>query len=303
MRSESRCLGVEGSVIMLLPQGSEMASQGQASQVHHRCRVLRERGCSIGQIAKRLRLSKSTVHWHVKDISLTDAQREALRRQKQQLMARVNARRRGKPLHPVAFRKPSWSKALVHLVAHLSFDGRVDRYGCYYYSRSRRQAEHVRRLLQSLLNVTPKLQRRPNGIWMVSFRNVAVSEWLSRREQTLLDVIGERRRWQREWLKAFFDDEGHVHMQGSHRRVRASQHDLRTLQVAQRCLRAFEIPSRIDRASLSVEITRRKNLQRFQSVVNFSNGLTINPNRKNGLWRSALEKRDVLARLLASYQN
>lgn len=280
-----------------------MTFHGQRSRVGHHCRALRERGRSIGQIAKRLRLSKSTVHWHVKDILLTATQREALRRQKQQLMVRVNAKRRGKPIHPVPFRKPLWSKALVHLVAHLSFDGRVDRYGCYYYSRSYQQAEHVRRLFRSLLNVTPNLKQRTNGIWMMSYRNVAIAEWLSGRERTLLNVIRERRVWQQQWLKAFFDDEGHVHMQGSTRRVRASQYDLRTLQIAQRCLRAFEIPSRIDRASWSVEVTRRENLQRFQSIVNFSNGLTINPDRKNGLWRSALEKRDVLARLLASYQN
>ncbi len=280
-----------------------MALRDQTSRIHHRCRALRKRGRSIGQIAKKLRISKSTVHWHVKDIPLTDAQRETLRRQKQQLMARVNAKRRGKPIHPVSFNRPSWSKALVHLVAHLSFDGRIDRYSCSYYSKDYQQAQHVRRLFQLLLNVAPKLRRRANGIWVMSYYNVAIAKWLSQRERTLFDAIAGRRKWQREWLKAFFDDEGHVHMQGSHRRVRASQHDLRTLQVAKRCLRDFDIRSRIDRASLSVEITRRENLQRFQSVVNFSNGLTINPDRKNGLWKSPLEKRDVLARLLASYQN
>ena len=65
-----------------------------------RCRALRELGYSIGQIARLVKRSESTVHWHVRDIGLTAAQRERLGIQKRERMTRINAKRRGIPLNP-----------------------------------------------------------------------------------------------------------------------------------------------------------------------------------------------------------
>src|SRR3989338_4690696 len=125
-----------------------------------RCRALRRAGYSIGRIADLLGLSQSTVHWHVRDIALTARQRERILEQWRAVMRRVNARRRGQPLRRVAFRRPAWSAVLVHLVAHLTFDGRVDRFGCTYYSRTYSEAAHVRDLLSRLLGVTARVRRR-----------------------------------------------------------------------------------------------------------------------------------------------
>lgn len=266
-----------------------------------RCRALRKRGLSIGTIAKRLELSESTVHWHVKGIVLTAAQREKLRSQKRTLMAQVNARRRGHPLHLVAFRKPAWSKTLVHLVAHLSFDGRVDRYGCYYYNRSYAQAWHVKEAIESLLGVSPKIRQRPNGVWVVSYYNVAIAAWLQQKEGELLGVIQRQPNWRREWLKSFFDDEGHIHVVRSRRRVRASQDDPSVLQLARRFLGEMGISSRIDSRARAVEITGRANLEAFRQRINFSNGLRVNGLRKNGHWHHDFEKRELLDFALSSY--
>jgi len=249
-----------------------------------------------------LRLSESTVHWHVKDIRLTEVQRERLKSQKRALMAKVNAKRRGKPVNPIPFHKPMWSRALVHLIAHLSFDGRIDRYGCYYYSRSDRQARHVKRSLQWLLGIPPKMKRRPNGVWVVSFYNVAVAAWLAREEHELLDVIRAHPEWQRQWLQALFDDEGHVHIARGVRRVRASQDDVGVLRTARRFLELLGIRSRIDAFAKAIEITGRKNLEGFREQVNFSPGIYINAHRKNGLWHHQLEKRELLERALSSYE-
>ena len=265
------------------------------------CRSLRKHGYSIGQIARRLQVSESTVHWHVKDICLTDAQRERLKRQKRALMAKVNARRKGKPLKPVSFYKPPWSLALVHLIAHLSFDGRIDRYGCYYYSRSYQQAQHVRRSLKWLLGITPKIKRRPSGIWVVSFYNVVVADWLACKENELLHTVSSHPEWRRQWLQALFDDEGHIHLSPPVRRVRASQNNMSVLRYAQRFLGSMRIASRIDRHAHAVEITGRNNLANFRRLINFSHGIYVNENRKNGLWSQPLEKRKLLNLTLKSY--
>lgn len=271
-----------------------------------RCRALRRAGHSIGRIAKTLQLSESTVHWHVKDIVLTQRQRQRLQDHWRRIMQRVNARRRGQPLRKTTFRNPAWSGPLVHLIAHLAFDGRVDRYGCAYYSRMRQQAVHVQQLLRRLLGVHARLRQRPdNGIWVVSYYNVAVATWLSKKERELLHVVAEEGRisWKREWLQAFFDDEGHIHIRNGVRRVRASQDDPLALSRAQRFLEEFRIRSRVDRRARAVEITGRDNLVLFRKQVNFSPGIRINHHRKNGLWSQPLEKRQLLDLALQSYRN
>jgi len=202
----------------------------------------------------------------------------------------------------VAFRKPPWSKTLVHLIAHLSFDGRVDRYGCYYYSRSHVQAWHVKEALEHLLEISPKIRRRSNGIWMTYYYNVAVAEWLQQKELELLDVVRYQPHWRQQWLKSFFDDEGHIHIAKSTRRVRASQDDPSVLQLAKRFLEEIGIHCRVDHLARAVEITGRGNLEAFRQHINFSNGLQVNGLRKNGRWHKDFEKRKLLDLALSSYE-
>ncbi len=267
-----------------------------------RCRALRKRGYSIGQIAHILKLSESSVHWHVKDVVLTKEQRQRIHDQWRAVMAKVNARRRGRPLRPIPFQTPAWSAELVHLIAHLNFDGRIDRYGCHYYSRARTQALHVKRLLQYLLGVTPKLKLRANGMWLVSCYNVAIAAWLSQKEHELLTVVNSRKSWRKQWLQALFDDEGHIHITKHIRRIRASQHDPNVLRQSRRFLQGFGIKSRIDQHAKAVEITGRDNLMSFKEELNFSPGIRINASRKNGVWNHPFEKRELLDLALGSYK-
>lgn len=267
-----------------------------------RCRRLRHQGFSIGAIATRLALSESTVHWHVKDIVLTEVQRNRLREQWRLRMVEVNGRRRGIALKPIKFEKPSWSAELVHLIAHLEFDGRVDRYGCFYYNRSHEQVLHVQQLFKDLLGPELRLRLRPNEVWVASYYNVEVADWLSNCANELLAVLKKQKEWQRIWLRALFDDEGHIHFAGSKRRVRASQDKFEVLKTARRFLKDFGIQAHIDLAAKAVEIRGRAHLQKFQQEINFSSDIRINGNRKNGVWHEHAEKRDLLERALSSYR-
>ena len=269
--------------------------------IKQRCRKLRARGFSIGEIAHRIHVSESTVHWHVKDINLTSIQVERIRQRKRILMQRINAKRRGKPVLPVVFCRPRWSLALVHLIAHLTFDGRIDRYSCHYYSRSHSEALHVKFALQRLLHVTPTMRLKVNGIWIVSYYNVEVAAWLLNKEQELLQKVSRHGIWQVVWLKALFDDEGHVHISKGIRRVRASQDNPVVLNRARKFLKAIGIRSRIDHRARAIEIAGRNNLFLFQQHINFSPGLTINARRKNGLWSDPFKKRQLLRRALRTY--
>ena len=157
--------------------------------------------------------------------------------------------------------------------------------------------------LRCLLGVTPKMRRRPNGTWIASLYTVEVAAWLARREEELLSAVRRHPTWQRQWLQALFDDEGHVHVSGSRRRVRASQDVLSVLQHAKRFLERVNISSRIDQRAHAVEITGRQNLVRFSRLITFPPGISINERRKNGLWTEPLEKRELLDIALQSYQS
>jgi hypothetical protein len=196
-----------------------------------------------------------------------------------------------------------WSVQLVHLIAHLTFDGRIDRYGCAYYSRSVHQAQHVGALLRQLFGVVPKLSQRPGGIWIVRYYHVGLAAWLLKKECALPTVMMRSPRWRRQWLRAFFDDEGHVFIGKNIRRVRASQKHVGTLKLAQHLLSNIGIASRVDQRAQAVEITGRNNLLQFQQQINFSEGLRINPLRANGRWKQPLEKRRLLELALTSYLN
>lgn len=297
------------------PLVSRLASRQFARRLHgrfcyngvpmtrQRCRALRRQGLSIGQIARLVKRSESTVHWHVKGLAPTPSQQAVLRQQKRKLMTRVNARRRGLPFKKVTLLRPAWSVKLVHLVAHLTFDGRIDRYGCAYYSRNADQARHVDTLLRQLCGILPKLSRRPNGIWVVRYYHVGLAAWLLEKERQLPGALATHPAWQQQWLRAFFDDEGHVFVGGSTRRVRASQKHPATLWLARRLLSRIGIESYIDKRAQAVEIRGRENLLRFQQQINFSEGLCINPLRANGRWKQPLEKREILERALSSYLN
>ena len=271
--------------------------------IKHRCQRLRRQDLSIGQVARLVNRSESTVHWHVRGIAFTKTQKDRLRYQKRALMTAINAKRRGIPLRPVDFQRPLWSSELVHLVSHLSFDGRVDHHGCHYYSRQYGQALHVQQLLRRLLAVKACVRRKADEMWVLSFYNVQVARWLFEREEELLGAVNRRPAWRMVWLKALFDDEGHVHYSASTRRVRASQDDLQVLRFAKRWLVQAGINSRIDQSARAVEVTGRDNLSTFSRRVGFSPGLAINEHRKNGIWTHPFEKRELLELALASYQD
>jgi hypothetical protein len=147
------------------------------------------------------------------------------------------------------------------------------------------------------------MKLRPNGIGVVSCYNVAVAAWFSQREDELLQVVSERLGWQREWLQALFDDEGHIHISRGVRRVRASQDNPAVLQHARNFLRSLGIASRTDDRARAIEITARENLRRFRNRIGFSPGIRVNANRKNGLWDREFEKRRLLDMALGSYKS
>ncbi|TSC68516.1 MAG: hypothetical protein G01um101466_426 [Parcubacteria group bacterium Gr01-1014_66] len=105
---------------------------------------------------------------------------------------------------------------------------------------------------------------------------------------------------QKEFLKAFFDDEGCMDFNGATRRVCGYQYDSEILSTVKVLLNKFGIGAKLRK--YEVVITGRQNLEQFVKEINFSPGVTVNGDRYNSIWKKFLEKRKKLETAVASYQ-
>lgn len=193
---------------------------------------------------------------------------------------------------------------MVSLVAHLLFDGHVSTSACAYYNRSEALIVHVVRCMCLVYPYVPAHTIDKNGVSRVSWYNVELAALMQGKEEELLRSVATMdKELQRAFLRALFDDEGCVTYSVSRnaRTVRAYQHNLPILRLAQTLLLVFGIESHVECKGVELIISRKENLIRFRDEIGFSIGLRMNGDRTNSVWRRSLEKRAVLDRAIASH--
>jgi len=272
-----------------------------------RCRDLRSKGFSLGEIASLTKAPKTTVYDYVKDVILTDEQREQVEnRRKEQVMAKPNPRK-GKCIPGRGILRPSfWSKDLVHIIAHFMFDGSIWKCGCRYYSKDKFQITHVKDLVKKLFGINPLHEVRKDGIEVLSFYNVELADYVKEKKKEIFHYIGNgaSKGEKRRFLQTFFDDEGNIYYKKKNqRRVRGYQKSYLILKGIKELLEDFGICGRINNTESEIEITGRDNLVKFCNEINFSSGIYMNPHRKNSIWKEKIEKRKILELALKSYKN
>lgn len=271
-----------------------------------KCRDLRSRGSSLGEIASLTNVPKTTVYDYVRDIILTDEQREQIEiRRKEQAKAKPN-HRKGKCVSGRSILKPSfWSDDIVHIIAHFMFDGGIGKYGCRYYSKDKFQIVHVKNLVKKIFGINPLHRIRDDGVRVLSFYNVELADYVKEKKKEIFHYIGNGapKRQKKVFLQAFFDDEGNVYYKKrDQRRIRGYQNSYLILKRIKGLLEDFGICGRINKAETEVEITGRSNLVKFWNEINFSSGIYMNPHRKNSIWKEKIEKREILELALKSYK-
>jgi hypothetical protein len=198
-----------------------------------------------------------------------------------------------------------WNTSLVLLVAHLLFDGEIHRAKCRYHSRSAALIERVQSLVKPFAITRPKIRKNQlTGVLSVSFYNAALGRYLkTKSDELLLRIHAMPAEMKREFLRAFFDDEGCIDFRPfrNNRRVRGYQKDVKILHIVKRLLGDFEIDSRIQLPN-EVSIVGKENLEKFQKEIGFSPGVRINGKRSNSIWKQSLEKREILRRAIESYK-
>ncbi|MBI4086999.1 LAGLIDADG family homing endonuclease [Candidatus Kaiserbacteria bacterium] len=142
-----------------------------------------------------------------------------------------------------------------------------------------------------------------SGVHKLYYHNVALAAFIKEKALLLLkEILLLSRSCQREFLRAFFDDEGCMDFrpQRNLRRVRGYQKNREILFLVQKLLHNLGIEATVQGKN-EVVIRGRENLLRFQEEINFSAGVRINGKRSNSIWKKSLEKRELLRRAIDSF--
>lgn len=269
------------------------------------CVDLRQRGYSIIEIMRVTGRAKSSIHTHIKNIPLSPERIQKYRVANGKRIREFALARKGKSKR--SFRTfDTWSSSTVLLVAHLLFDGEIARTRCAYNNRSTALVERVEQLMKEWYEFEPsRYHNKATGVYRITYNNVALGAYLNKKSQELLQRIEKMPlELKREFLKAFFDDEGCMDFRPltNHRRVRGYQKDAHVLHLVQRVLTDLKIEARVLRPN-EVVIVGKENLIRFEQEINFSPGVYINGNRSNSRWKKHIEKRELLRRAILSFKN
>jgi len=268
------------------------------------CITLRKQDYTINEIMRITGRAKSSIYPHIYSIPLSAEKREQIKKASAEHIRRFPQERKGKSARKfIPFSR--WTPELVLLVAHLSFDGEIARARCVYNNNSLSLIERVEKLMRCIYSFEPKRSKNSAGVTRTSYYNVALSNYLKQKSEELFSqVVNMPLKYQREFLRAFFDDEGCMdfRIKRNHRKIRGYQKNVNVLCLAQELLRNFNIDSRVQMPN-EIEIIGKANLVKFQKEINFSPGVRINGNRKNSIWKKPLEKRDILKQAILSFKS
>ena len=268
------------------------------------CILLRKHGHTLTEITQILGRSKTSIFFHIRDIPLDAEKIRAIRRASGIRIRQYAIARKGKSTRPFK-RFEKWTLKMVLLIAHLIFDGEI-RNGGIYNNRSEALIKRVECCMHSIYDFEPTRYKNVlTGVSRVSYYNVELAIFLKQKANELVKNIKDMSiHLKREFLRAFFDDEGCMDYrpQSNRRKIRGYQKDVRILKIISNLLGDFGIESRVVKPN-EVVITGKENLIKFEREINFSPGVYINGNRSNSRWKKHIEKRELLARAIKSFKN
>lgn len=272
-----------------------------------KCIELRLKNHTLGEMVKLLKRSKTTIYFHIKDIPGTLILREKKARVYRHVLDVLRrkgiAPQKGKSMFGRKFKNfARWTPDLVNLMAHTLFDGQISKTSIYYHNRSGVLIENFRGKMKLIYEYEPTSRVKGGGVITIGYHNAALTNFIRSRSESLIrDISNLDKECQRQFLKAFFDDEGCVRLKNNKRFVKGYQHDNKILYLVQKLLLKLSIESKVDSRFHEIIISRKENLEKFAKEINFMPSLSVNGKRSNSVWKRDIEKREILARALNSY--
>lgn len=268
------------------------------------CINLRSKGHTLLEISNIVGRPKTSVYFHIRDIPLNLNRLLAYRKASGERIRKFSIARQGKSERKFT-EIVSWTPENVLLLGHLIFDGEILRGKCAYNNRNQSLLLRVESLMGEWYAYPPKRYKNSTtGVTRLIYFNVALSMHLYGKATALMNEISTKdKALKREFLRAFFDDEGCVTFSPAKKRlVRGYQKDTEVLLLIQKLLADFNIISSV-RLPNEIVISKKSNLKKFQEEINFSRGVRINGKRSNSVWGKSLEKRLLLDRAIKSFKN
>jgi intein/homing endonuclease len=289
-----------------LVDGSNPSGRTMSISFKEHCIALRREGKSIIEVMKITGRAKSSVHGHIKDIPLSAVRRKEIGKASGDRIRTFALARKGKSVRRFT-RFARWTPDSVALLAHLLFDGGIyPNRGCAYSNRSAALLQQVEERMRSIYEFKPaRHQDAVTGVWRISYYNVALGGYLKAKSTLLLKNVSRLPLdSKREFVRAFFDDEGCVDYRPEEKRrsVRGYQKDTSVLRLIRSLLKDFHISARIVEPN-EVVVVGKENLQKFEREISFSPGVFMNGNRSNSRWKKNMEKRVLLRQAIASFKN
>jgi len=275
-----------------------------AASFKEQCISLRKQDYSIVEIMHITGRPKTSVYHHIRNVPLSEKRIQSYKDASGQHIRRFALARKGKSERKFTPFE-TWTPERVLLVAHLSFDGGLRQGIVEYNNRSEALISRVETLMQEMYEYQPKRSLNiGTGVLRTSYFNVQLATYLKQKSQELLlgirnlDISSKR-----DFLRAFFDDEGCMDykIKKNKRNIRGYQKNMDVLHVIKDLLADISIDSRIELPN-EVVISGKRNLVAFQQEINFSIGVCINGNRSNSVWKEHLEKRELLKRAIDSFK-
>lgn len=256
------------------------------------------------EIVKITKRPKTSVYAHIHTIPLSAAKKAASLRAQGEWIRQFAIKRRG--LSARKFKRFShWDKHTVRAVSHFIFDGEIKHGQCAYNNRNEALLQIVQKNVAYIYDFEPKRYfNKFTGVTRICYFNVAFSAYIAEKARLLLSEIHTLpAEYKREFLRAFFDDEGCMDFRPhiNHRKVRGYQKNVEILHIVRKLLTDFDIASKFKLPN-EVEIIGKENLEKFQKEIGFSPGVRINGKRSNSIWKQSLEKREILRRAIESYK-
>lgn len=275
-----------------------------APSFKEQCIALRKQDHSIVEIMRITGRPKTSIYTHIRNLPLSEKRLQSYRKASGQHIRQFAVSRKGKSkkrFTPLS----EWTPETVLLVAHLIFDGSLRQRIVAYSNRSEALISRVESLMCNVYGYLPKRSFDSlTGVVRTSYYNVSLALYLKSKSSELLSEIENHDlKLKREFLRAFFDDEGcmDLKLKTNKRRIRGYQKDVELLRVVRNLLKDFGVDSHLELPN-EVVISGKENLLKFQKEINFSQGVCINGNRSNSVWKEHLEKRDILQRAIDSYK-
>lgn len=269
------------------------------------CLSLRRAGHTLSEIMKITKRSKTTVHFHIKNLPLPENRLRQINLERSLRAKEIARLRKGKSDR--GFKKfEKWNAATVSLLSHLIFDGSISKTSCTYNNRNMVLLSHVEKCMKTLYKFEPRSwKNEATGVNRISYHNVALANYLNQKAGFMLkEIDGLPKKLKKEFIKAFFNDEGCMDFRPKRnlRQIRGYQKNISSLLLIQALLKDFSIDSKVVRPN-EIVISKKDNLLRFRKEINFSEGVKLNENRSNSIWKKPLEKSMLLNMAIASFKN